>query len=251
LLLLFNIKEKHPDPEFKCLEGLKRNTMPVQLLVQIEKLKEEILTASAMAEQSLREAVLAINHRDSTLARRVIHKDINLDQITEEVEDHCLKILAQLRPVAVALRFVMAVLRTNSDLEHIGNQVVNIAERALFLTNTPKVSISFDFAKMAVRTQEMLKKSINALVNLNAEIARTVCACRDIELMNKQMYLLVQDEIKNKPRQAESLACMLAASGHLERISDSAKNIARDAIYMIEEDSVKHKAEELDPRLCH
>lgn len=223
--------------------------MPVQVLEQVEKLKEEILTASAMAEQSLREAILAINRRDHSLAKRVIQKDFILDQITVEVEGHCLKILAQCRPVAVALRFIMAVLRTNRDLEHIGNHVVNIAERALFLTNKPKVSINFDFAKMAVRTQEMLKKSIDALVNLNTEIARTVCACHDIEHMNKQMHLLVQDEIKNKPRQAESLACLLAASDHLERIADSTKNIAKDAIYMIEEDSTEHKVEEPGPHL--
>lgn len=223
--------------------------MPAHLLAQIERLKEEILTAGAMAEQSLREAVLAINRRDIALARRVINKDANLDQITDEVEDHCLNILARSQPAAVALRFMMAVLRTNNDLEHIGNLTVNIAESALSLTNNPQVSINFDLAKMAVRTQEMLKKSIDALVDLNGEIARTVCACHDIESMNNQMYLLVQDEIRNKSRQAESLACLLAVSGYLDRIAESAKNIAKDAIHVIEEDFVERRAEELNPRL--
>ena len=225
--------------------------MPVHLQREIENLKKEILTVGAIAEQSVREATRAIEYRDETLARGVIEKDINLDQMEVEVEENCLKILALHQPVATDLRFIIAVLKINNDLERVGDLAVNIAERALFLVTQPEVNVEFDFTTMAVRTQEMLKKSLDALVNLNTRLAREVCACDDeIDAMNRQMYLIVQEAMNTHPDQVEPLIHLLSASRHLERIADHATNIAEDVIYMIEGKIVRHKAEEYQSRIC-
>ena len=225
--------------------------MPVHLHREIENLKKEILTVGAIAEQSVREATRAIEHRDEALARSVIEKDITLDQMEVEVEESCLKILALHQPVATDLRFIVAVLKINNDLERVGDLAVNIAERALFLASQPEVNIEFDFMTMAVKTQEMLKKSLDALVNLDARLARKVCGCDDeIDAMNRQMYLIVQEAINAHPDQVEALIHLLSASRHLERIADHATNIAEDVIYMIEGEIVRHKAEEYQTKVC-
>lgn len=222
--------------------------MPVHLQREIENLKKDILTLGAMVEHSVREATQAIARRDENLARGVIEKDINLDRMEVEVEESCLKILALHQPVAIDLRFIIAVLKINNDLERVGDLAVNIAERALFLATQSEMNIDFDFTKMAVKTQEMLKKCLDALVNFNAQLAHEVCACDDeIDAMNRQMYLLVQDAISTCPNQVEALIHLLSVSRHLERIADHATNIAEDVIYMIEGEIVRHRTEEYHP----
>ena len=140
-----------------------------------------------------------------------------------QIEENCLKTLALHQPVAIDLRFIIAVLKINNDLERVGDLAVNVAERAAFLATQPPVDLSFDFQAMARQAQEMLKKSLDALVNLSAQQAREVLVSDDeIDAMNRQMYRIVQEAIHAHPDQTESLIHMLSASRHLERIADHA-----------------------------
>jgi phosphate transport system protein len=201
-----------------------------------------------MAELSVREASLAIHNRDETLAQSVIEKDLTLDHMEVEVEENCLKLLALYQPVAVDLRFIIAVLKINNDLERVGDLAVNVAERALFLASVPPVSLTFDFMDMAAKVQSMLKRSLDTLVNFNAQGARAVCAMDDaVDAINRDMYISVQDAIVAHPEQAEALIHILSVSRHLERIADHATNIAEDVIYMIEGEVVRHRVEDYRP----
>jgi len=223
--------------------------MAAHLLREVENLKKEILRLGAVAEQAVREATLAIENRDEALARRVIDNDIRLDEMEVQVEESCLKILALYQPVATDLRFIIAVLKINNDLERVGDLAVNVAERAAFLATQPPVNISFDFEKMAGIAQQMLKRSLDALVGFDAKIAHEVCAGDDeIDAMNREVYLIVEEAIHAHPEQTQSLIHMLSVSRHLERIADHATNVAEDVIYMIEGSIVRHKAEEYEPR---
>lgn len=216
--------------------------MPAHLLRDVERLKREILTLGTMAEQAVREATTAIETRDANLARRVIENDYMLDEMEVQVEEGCLKILALYQPVATDLRFIVAALKINNDLERVGDLAVNVAERAAFLATQPPVDISFDFQTMARKAQSMLKKSLDALVNFSAELAHEVCAADDeVDEMNRQMYLIVKDTIPAQPQHTESLIHLFSASRHLERIADHATNIAEDVIYMIEGRIIRHR----------
>ena len=225
--------------------------MPAHLLREIENLKKDILMLGAMAEQAVREATRAIEDRDEVLARKVMANDITLDDMEVQVEESCLKILALHQPVAIDLRFIIAVLKINNDLERVGDLAVNVAERAAFLATQPPVDISFDFQEMAHKARQMLNSSLDALVRLSAEQAREVLASDDeIDAMNRQMYLIVQNAIHAHPEQTETLIHLLSASRHLERIADHATNIAEDVIYMIEGEIVRHKAEDYKPQIA-
>jgi phosphate transport system protein len=216
--------------------------MPVHLAREIENLKKEILTLGAMAEQAVQQATLAIETRDGLLAQRVIDNDRSLDEMEIRIEEDCLKTLALHQPVAIDLRFIIAVLKINSDLERVGDLAVNVAERAAFLATRPSVDIVFDFRSMARKAQEMLRKSLDSLVNLDANRARDVLGGDDeVDAMNRRTYQIVQDAIHAHPDQTESFIHMLSAARHLERIADHATNIAEDVIYMIEGTIVRHR----------
>ena len=219
--------------------------MTVHLERELDRLKKKILALGAIVEERVRMAIKAMETRDRELAKKVIEADDEIDQIEVDVEEGCLKILALYQPVAIDLRFIIAVIKINNDLERIGDIAVNIAERAACLATQGKLDIPFDFAGMAEKTQSMLKKSLDALVNMDSDLAWEVGAADDeVDAINRDMYLQVQDGIRKNIDRMECLIHLLQASRHLERIADHATNIAEDVIYMISGEIVRHHAED-------
>lgn len=222
--------------------------MPKHLQREIENLKKKILNLGARIETAVHEAIRSIEQRDASLARGIIDDDIQIDDFEVEVEEECLKIFALHQPVAIDLRFIVAVLKINNDLERIGDLAVNIAERSVFLASVPQVSTAFDFALMSSKTESMLNKSLDALVNMDSALAHEVCTDDDeVDNINRQMYLKIQEAIQKHPDQMASLIHLLSVSRHLERIADHATNIAEDVIYMIDGKIVRHKSEQYQP----
>lgn len=214
---------------------------------ELERLKKKLLALSATVEESVERAVRSINTRDVPLAREVIENDRSIDLLEVEVEEECLKILALHQPVAVDLRFVVAVLKINNDLERIGDLAVNIAERSTYLSQKAPIEMPFDFATMEQKTRLMLEKAIDALIQMDLEVAREVGAADDeIDAINREMYNQVSKGIQDSPDQVDRLIHSLSISRHLERIADYATNIAEDVIYMIEGQIVRHQPEEYE-----
>ncbi len=219
--------------------------MAKHLQREIENLKKKLLALGAKVETSVREATLSIENRDVSLARKIIANDIEIDNAEVDVEEDCLKILALYQPVAIDLRFIITVLKINNDLERIGDLSVNIAERAVYLASQAELNISAILIDMAHNAQSMLKKSLDALIARDADLAYEVCANDDVvDQMNRQMYLNVQDAIISDPEHISSLIHLLSASRHLERIADHTTNIAEDVIYMIQGQIIRHNSEE-------
>jgi phosphate transport system protein len=159
-----------------------------------------------------------------------------------EIEEECLKILALHQPVAVDLRFIAAVIKINNDLERIADETVNIARGVRYLSKDRQAfPFAFDFSVMVDKTQTMLKKSLDALVNLDTDIAVKVCLLDDeVDEMNAEVHRLVKEAIKENPEHGEHLINLLLISRHLERIADHATNIAEEVIYLIEGEIVRH-----------
>jgi phosphate transport system protein len=212
---------------------------------ELERLKKKLLALSAIVEESVERAVRSISNRDVDLAREVIENDRAIDLLEVEVEEECLKILALHQPVAGDLRFVVAVLKINNDLERIGDLAVNIAERSTYLSEKEPIAMPFDFATMEKKTRLMLEKSIDSLIQMNLKVANEVGAADDeIDAINREMYNQVAIGVRKSPDQADRLIHCLSISRHLERIADYATNIAEDVIYMIEGQIVRHQPEE-------
>ena len=218
--------------------------MPMHLKREIEALKRRLLGLCALLEEAVRQAVRSVENRDGELARRVIEGDTAIDRVEVEVEEECLKILALHQPVAGDLRFIVICLKINNDLERMGDLAVNIAERAEFLASEPPVNVPFDFPTMAEKAQAMVKNSLDALVNLDAALAREVCKADDeVDAINREMYGQIKKAIREQPECLDQLIHLLGIARHLERIADLATNIAEDIIYMVEGEIVRHYAE--------
>ena len=212
---------------------------------EIESLKKLILALSATVEDNVYKAVRSLTERDSALAEEIIKSDVSIDQTEVAIEEECLKVLALNQPVAGDLRFLVAILKINNDLERMGDLAVNIAERAMFLATREKPDVPLNLPLMAEKTKAMMKKSLDSLMKQDTALAYEVLATDDeIDAMNREMYAQIQNAIRRKPEQLESFIHLLSCSRHLERIADHATNIAEDVIYMIEGIIVRHRAED-------
>jgi phosphate transport system protein len=218
--------------------------MAKHLHTDLNHLKEQSLALAAEVEDSVRMAVKSLQERDPSLASRVIDYDHTIDKKEVALEEDCLKILALHQPVAIDLRLVVAILKLNNDLERIGDLAVNIAERAQFLSSREPVPIPMNFEGMAETARDMLRKALDALVNMDIKLAREVLAADDeVDAINREMFVQVQNGIREQPEQTECLIHLLSAARHLERVADHATNIAEDVIYMVDGEIVRHRAE--------
>jgi phosphate transport system protein len=219
--------------------------MAHHLLREIDRLKKNILALGAMVEQSVEQAVKSIEERDVRLAEKVLANDNEIDHAEVDLEEDCLKVLALHQPVAIDLRFIIAVLKINSDLERIGDLACNIAERTLVISKYPQAAIPFDLQGLVEKTKWMLRSSLDSLVNLDTSLARSVRASDDqVDTINREMYDLVKDAIRQRPNDLDILIPYLTVSRNLERIADHATNIAEDVIYMIDGIIARHRSPE-------
>ncbi len=215
--------------------------MTMHLMRELEQLKRRIFSVVAMVEDNLSLAVKAVQERDRSSALRVIEKDAEIDHAEVDVEEECLKILALYQPVARDLRFLVAVLKLNNDLERIGDLAVNIAERAVFLHAIPAAPIPSELDSMARKATQMMKRSIDALVGSDVETATEVCKADDeVDAINRRMYEQIKAAIREHPEYLDALIHLLSVSKCLERVADHATNIAEDVIYLVNGHIVRH-----------
>src|SRR5215475_13354744 len=141
---------------------------------QVDILKQKILYVGTLVEEAIAKAIAALINRDAVLAAKIIEADNLIDRMEVEVEEECLKILALYQPVAADLRFVVAVLKINNDLERMGDLAQNIAKRVVYLSKADPMDLPIDFRSMAAKSQIMVKQSLDALVNSDTALARQV-----------------------------------------------------------------------------
>ena len=208
---------------------------------ELGKIKKMILSLGALVEERVRMAIQAIEDRDADLAARIINLDYEIDEMEVEVEEECLKVLALYQPVAVDLRFLVDVIKINNDLERVGDEAVNIAERVVILAKHEPSGPFVDYSVMSDKAEDMLKKSLDALINLDTDLAFRVLILDDeVDKINKENYDKVKHLIADNPGQMGYLINLMLISRHLERLADHATNIAEETIYMVEGEIVRH-----------
>ena len=211
---------------------------------QIENLKERILRLGTLVEEAISKSITALINRDTSLAQRVIANDSEIDAMEVEVEEECLKMLALYQPVAADLRFVVAVLKINNDLERMGDLARNIAKRVTQLEGGDPYDLPPEIRTMATQAQEMVRQCLDAVVKRDPTLARQVREEDDIvDEARQRIQRRVLQGIKDQPKNVENLLRINSVSKHIERIADMATNIAEDVVYMVEGDIVRHRSE--------
>lgn len=212
---------------------------------EIDRLKKKILHLTAMVEENLMRGVKSLEDNDTVLADEVIKYDEQVDSYEVEVEEECLKILALHQPVAADLRYVVAVLKINSDLERIGDLAVNIAKRSKAVNINTDKKMPFDLHGMLELTVKLVKDSTDALVANDTAKARQVCIDDDkIDNIHKQAFTTIKERIASDIDNIDYYINLLSVSRNLERIADHATNIAEDIIYNAEGEIVRHRPRE-------
>lgn len=212
---------------------------------ELKTLKEKLLQMAALVEESIARSVRSLVDRKNEMAEEVIRSDEAINMLEIDVDELCLKLLALHQPIATDLRFIASAMKINSDLERMGDLAVNIAERSLDLLKEPPLKPLIDIPRMAQLAQKMVKDSLDAFVNRDAELARNVC-CRDdeVDTLNHQVFRELLTYMMEDPKSIHRAVDLILIGRHIERIADHATNIGEDVVYMVKGKMIKHHIEE-------
>ncbi len=209
---------------------------------EVDRLKRQVLSLSAMVEEHVMLTVNALRERDEAKAKQVIQSDNEIDAAEVEVEEEGLKILALHQPVAIDLRFVTAVLKINNDLERIGDIASNVAKRTLRLCRNPEVQVPSELIELGRHVRDMLHDSLDAFVVLDPEKAMAICARDDhADELTRMTRDLAQQAAVSDPERLALYVDIILAARNFERIGDLATNICEDIIYMVRGEIVRHQ----------
>ena len=214
---------------------------------ELKRLDEKLLKMAMLVEEAISRAVKALVQRDAKIADSVIRADAAINMLEVEIEESCLKLLALQQPFAIDLRFIASVLKINNDLERIGDQAVNIAERTLDLLKQPLLKPLTDIPKMATLAQKMVKDSLDAFVKRDSKLARDVCKQDDeVDDLNDRIFRELLTYMMKDSHTIERAIDLILVGRHLERIADHATNICEDVIYLVNGKTIKHHLDEKD-----
>ncbi len=208
---------------------------------ELKEVKENLVYMGALAEKAIREATRSLVERDSDLAREVIGADREIDDIDEEIEEKCIRLLALRQPTARDLRFITAAIKINGHLERIGDMAAKISEKALALNEEPQLKPYIDLPRMAEIAEDMIRKSLDALINEDSDLAHQVrIEDEKVDNLNEQIFRELLTFMMEDPRTTHRAILITQVSKSLERISDHARSIADTVIYMITGKNVRH-----------
>ena len=208
---------------------------------ELEALKQTLLAMGGLVEDQIRRVMRALLERDDVLAQEVIDRDQQVNAYDVEVDETCVSLLALHQPTAGDLRFITTAMKIVTDLERIGDQAVNIAQRVLELNREPQLKPYIDLPRMAEKAQHMVKESLDAFVARDTELARKVCAeDADVDALKEQLFRELLTFMMEDPKTIPRAIRLILISRFMERVADHATNIAEMVIYLVDAKMVRH-----------
>jgi len=210
---------------------------------ELDELKHRILAMAGMAEQAIDLAVQAYTQRDPSLCQRVITNEGAINRAEREVDEFAIDLLAMQQPMAIDLRFILAVIKINADLERVGDQAVNIVQRVMNMIELPPSELPVDIPAMATRVRTMIRDALRSFIEGDPELAKHVLEADDeIDRMNHEAFAALSGFMQSHPNGAVQALDALSIARNLERVADHATNIAEDVIFWIRGADVRHGA---------
>jgi len=208
---------------------------------ELDALKQTLLAMGGLVEDQIRRVMRALVERDDEQARDVIARDREVNAYENEIDEKCVELLALHQPAAGDLRFLTTAMKIVTDLERIGDQAVNIAQRALELNNEPQLKPYIDLPRMAEKAQTMVKESLDAFVARDTALARRVRAEDEaVDALNHQIFRELLTFTMADPTTIPRAIRLILIARFLERVADHATNIAEMVIYLVESRMVRH-----------
>jgi phosphate transport system protein len=212
---------------------------------ELEQLKAKLLEMSALVESAVYRSIQGVVEKNEELAKQVIRNESRINQLEIEIDDMAISLLALQAPLAADLRLVTAAIKINNDLERMGDLSVSIAQSALALVREPVIRPLIDIPHIAGLAQGMVRKALDAFVNRDAELARSVLASDDaVDNMRTASYHELISFMESNPQHIPQALYLLSVVRNLERIADHSTNIAEDVLFLVKGIDVRHHNEE-------
>jgi phosphate transport system protein len=210
----------------------------------LDDLKQKLLAMGGMAEQAVERAVTAYQTRDLSLCQIVLRDESKINAAERDVDEMSIDLLAMQQPMAIDLRFIVACIKLNADLERVGDQAVNIAERVMDLVTRPDPGLNVDIPRMAQLSISMVRDALNAFLTADVNLAQSVLERDDlVDNMNREVFEAVDHAMGKSAGDHRHLLDTLIVARNLERVADHATNIAEDVIFWVRGADVRHHAQ--------
>ena len=210
---------------------------------RLDDLKERLLVMAGMAEQAIQRSIEAYTTRDLSICELVLRSEPAINKLEREIDQMALDLLAMEQPMAIDLRFILSVIRINADLERVGDQAVNIAVRVREMGAYANTDLPVDIPRLAALASAMVRKALQAFIEANAELARSVLTLDDqVDEMNNNAFHALSSLIKERPELTPQSLNALIIARNLERVGDHATNIAEDVIFWVRGFDVRHNS---------
>ena len=215
--------------------------MRTRFQLGLDELKERLLEMGGMAEAAIELAADAYRKRDGRLAEQVFEREKLINQSQRTIDELAVDLLAMQQPLATDLRFVLAVLKINNDLERVGDLAVNIAQRAVNLAQEPEIEVPVDITRMTTAVSTMVRRALESFLSAKSEVAQAVLEMDSIvDRMKDEAFISLVAQMKAHPDRIRSYLDVLLISRSLERIADHATNIAEEVIFWVSGADVRH-----------
>ncbi len=197
-----------------------------------------------LVESAIHNSVRALTERSETLAQQVLGNEDRINHLEIEIDELSVRLLALQQPMAKDLRFLTAAIKINTDLERMGDLAVNIVERAIALMGRPAVKPLIDIPQMARTAESMVRKSLDAFVKREPELARSVLLSDDtVDRLRDSIHSELISFMQEDPESIPQALDLILVARHLERIADHATNIAEDTLFLVKGVDVRHHLE--------
>lgn len=207
----------------------------------LDELREKLLRMGGMAEQAVDRACQAYTERDLTRCRMVLENETFINVAEREIDELAFDLLALQQPMAIDLRFILAVTKINADLERVGDQAVNIAERVMDMVEMPAADLPVDIPRMAAAVSAMVRRALEAFVEGKAELAQAVLEMDNVvDRMRDEAFIQLVRKMNQTPEVTRQALDALLVARNLERVADHATNIAEDVIFWVRGADVRH-----------
>jgi phosphate transport system protein len=211
----------------------------------LDELRTKLLRMGGLAEQAVDRACQAYLDRDLARCNMVLEGEAQINAAEREIDELAFDLLAMQQPMAVDLRFILAVTKINSDLERVGDQAVNIAERVMDLVELPKVDLPIDIARMTGAVSAMVRRSLESFIEGKAELAQAVLEMDNVvDRMRDEAFITLVKTMNDHPDKTRQALDALLIARNLERVADHATNIAEDVIFWVRGADVRHNVQQ-------
>jgi phosphate transport system protein len=214
----------------------------------LDDLRNRLLRMGGLAEQAVDRACQAYKDRDLARCHQVLEGETLINVTEREIDELAFDLLAMQQPMAVDLRFILAVTKINSDLERVGDQAVNIAERVMDMVELPVVELPVDIPRMATAVSAMVRRALESFIEGKAELAHAVLEMDNVvDRMRDEAFIILVKSMNEHPETTRQALDALLVARNLERVADHATNIAEDVIFWVRGADVRHNVEQEEP----